>query len=60
MVLSRKPGETIVIGTQGEIQVMIVSVKGDRVRIGIDAPSNVPVHRAEVWVRKHEEKEQRS
>ena len=46
LVLSRRPGEEIIIN--GNIRVTIVSVKGDRVRIGVDAPGNVPVDRAEV------------
>jgi carbon storage regulator CsrA len=52
LVLSRRPGEEIVIA--GNIRVTIVSVKGDRVRIGIDAPPNVPVDRAEVHERRKE------
>lgn len=46
LVLSRKKNETITIGEN--IRVMIVDVQGDRVRIGIDAPKDIPVHRKEV------------
>lgn len=46
MVLSRRPGTSIVINN--EIVVTIIEVKGDKVRIGVAAPSNIPVHRYEV------------
>lgn len=49
LVLSRKSSESIVIDER--IQVMIVAIQGDRVKIGIQAPSSVPVHRAEVQQR---------
>lgn len=45
LVLSRKPGEALLIG---DVEVKILSVQGDRVRIGINAPSEIPVHRQEV------------
>ena len=45
LVLSRQRDESIVIGDN--IVVTIVDVRGDRVRIGIDAPKEIPVHRAE-------------
>ena len=53
LVLSRKPGESVIIG--GNITVTVIQAKGDRVRIGIDAPKEVPVHRDEVFQRIHEE-----
>lgn len=46
LVLSRKVGEQVVIGD--DIRVMVVSVRGDRVRLGFTAPGEVPVHRDEV------------
>jgi len=46
LVLSRKLGETLVIG--GEITVRVVEVKGNTVRLGIDAPRQVPVLRSEL------------
>ncbi len=52
LVLSRYPGEEIVIN--GNIRVMVVSVKGDRVRIGIDAPPTVSVDRLEVHQQRQE------
>lgn len=46
LVLSRKAGETIIIGEN--IKVTTVEIRGNKVRIGIDAPSDVPVNRCEV------------
>jgi len=47
LVLSRKKNESIVI--DGQIVITIVEIKGDKVRIGITAPAEVPVHRSEVF-----------
>lgn len=47
LVLSRKVGESIVIGD--EITVSILEVRGDLIRVGIDAPRSVKVHRREVF-----------
>lgn len=46
LVLSRKRDESIVI--DGGIVITIVDIRGDKVRLGIEAPSTVPVHRKEV------------
>lgn len=48
LVLSRKISESIIIA--GNIRVMIVEIRGDRVRIGVEAPKETPVHREEVWL----------
>ncbi|NCC85023.1 MAG: carbon storage regulator [Clostridia bacterium] len=48
LVLSRKPGEAIRIGD--DIEISIVEVRGDTVRIGINAPRSVPVFRQELLV----------
>ena len=47
LVLKRHLGETIVIGNV--IRITVVEIRGDRVRLGIDAPKDVAVHREEVW-----------
>ena len=47
LVLSRKPGETIVVNDV--IRVTIVEIRGDKVRLGIEAPKGVPVHREEIY-----------
>ncbi len=47
LVLSRKKNETIVI--RDDIIITVVEIRGDKVRLGIDAPKDVPVHRREVY-----------
>ena len=47
LVLSRQRDETIIIGDS--IRITIVEVRGDKVRIGIDAPREVSVHRQEIY-----------
>ena len=49
LVLSRQKDQTIMIGDN--IEITIVDVRGDKVRIGITAPSEIPVHRKEVHFR---------
>jgi carbon storage regulator len=53
LVLSRKTGESLVIGD--EIEISIVEVKGDKVRIAVKAPRDIPVHRKEVYEQIREE-----
>ncbi|MFD1706926.1 carbon storage regulator CsrA [Siminovitchia sediminis] len=48
LVLSRKKGEAIQIGP--DIEIYITAVQGDQVKIGINAPKNIEVHRKEVWL----------
>jgi carbon storage regulator len=47
LVLSRKKDEKIVIGDN--ITLMVIEIRGDKVRLGIDAPRDVAVHREEVY-----------
>ena len=47
LVLSRHRDESIIIGD--DIVITIVDVRGDKVRLGIDAPTDIPVHRQEVY-----------
>ncbi|WP_432523425.1 carbon storage regulator CsrA [Kineococcus sp. SYSU DK006] len=47
LVLTRKAGESVVIGD--EVVVRVLEVRGDVVRVGIDAPRDVQVHRQEVY-----------
>lgn len=49
LILSRKKGERILIGN--DIEVTIVDVKGNRVKLGFTAPAEVAIHRAEVHQR---------
>jgi carbon storage regulator len=52
---ARRPGESLMIGD--DVTVVILSVVGTQVRIGINAPANVSVHREEVYVRIQREQE---
>ena len=54
LVLSRHRDEQIVIGD--DIVITVVEIRGDKVRLGIDASRNVPVHRREVYDAIHREK----
>lgn len=47
LVLSRKKNESIVIND--DIVITVVEIRGDKVRLGFEAPTSVPVHRREVW-----------
>ncbi len=47
LVLSRHRDESIMIGD--DVVVTIVDIRGDKVRLGIDAPTDIPVHRQEVY-----------
>lgn len=47
LVLSRQRDESIIIGDN--IVVTVVDIRGDKVRLGIDAPTEIPVHRREVY-----------
>jgi carbon storage regulator len=47
LVLSRKQDEKIIIGDS--ITLMVVSIQGDKVRLGIEAPKSVSIHREEVY-----------
>lgn len=51
LVLSRKVNETIGVAmADGRmVEVMVVEVRGDKVRLGIVAPHDIPVHRGEIW-----------
>lgn len=46
LVLTRREGESLVI--DNDIKVTVLSIKGNQVRIGIDAPESVPIHRQEL------------
>lgn len=52
LVLSRQRDESIIIGDHDcKIVVTVVSVQGEKVRLGIEAPRDIPVHRSEVYER---------
>jgi len=49
LVLSRHRDESVIIGREGEISVLIVDIRGDKVRLGVEAPREIPIHRKEVY-----------
>jgi carbon storage regulator len=49
LVLSRRKSEEIMIGDG--ISIMVVEIRGDKVRIGVNAPRDIKVHRKEIWLK---------
>lgn len=47
LALSRKQGESIMVG--GDIEITVLEVKGEQVKIGISAPKSVPIYRSEIY-----------
>ncbi|MGD6967707.1 carbon storage regulator CsrA [Rossellomorea vietnamensis] len=58
LVLTRKTGEAIRIGD--EIEIMVLSIKGDQIKLGIDAPKNIDIHRKEIYLSIQGENEEAS
>jgi carbon storage regulator len=56
LILTRRVGETVVIGN--DVDVTVLGVKGNQVRLGVKAPREVSVHREEIYKRIKEEKQQ--
>ncbi|MDF2845817.1 MAG: carbon storage regulator, CsrA, partial [Herbinix sp.] len=48
LALSRKVNESIIVGT--DVEITILEVKGDQVKIGINAPKSVPIYRKEIYL----------
>jgi len=58
LILTRRVGETLMIGD--EVTVNVLGVKGNQVRIGVNAPKEVAVHREEIYERIKAEEQQRN
>jgi carbon storage regulator len=54
LILTRKVGESLVIGD--DVSIIVLGVKGNQVRIGVDAPKSVSVHREEIYNKIQDEK----
>lgn len=55
LILTRRAGESVIIGD--EIEVSVLAIKGNQVRLGVNAPRTVSVHRQEIYVRIQQEQE---
>lgn len=55
LILTRRPGESLIIGD--DVRLSVLAIKGNQVRIGIDAPKEISVHREEIYLKVQAEKE---
>lgn len=57
LILTRRIGEVLVVGENADVKVTVLGVRGDQVKLGIEADKNIPVHREEIYQRIQKEKE---
>jgi carbon storage regulator len=55
LILTRRVGETLIVGD--DVNITVLGVKGNQVRLGINAPKDVSVHREEIYLRIQQEKQ---
>ena len=55
LILTRRAGESVIIGD--DVKITVLAIKGNQIRLGIDAPKDVSVHREEIYERIQNEKE---
>lgn len=55
LILTRKSGEKLMVGD--DVEITVLGVKGNQVRVGVSAPKNIAVHREEVYIRIQNEKQ---
>ena len=58
LILTRRVGETLMVGD--DISITVLGVKGNQVRIGVNAPKNIAVHREEIYERVKQEQNQKN
>jgi len=61
LILTRRIGETLIVGEgKDKAEFTVLGIKGNQVRIGVEAPMNIPVHREEIYKKIQNEKKEES